>query len=140
MSRTNRETALPFILKEIISVDRIEDCNFLSKKYLLVDGEVVVCPSLTKIWTNGIYVFKSKSPELATNPFFCCLIKAYTAMMFSPILAQFFLWLAMTSKGHWVSDAELKREAYLYTKAYGITETTYSMNVKEAIERAHGIG
>lgn len=34
MSRTNRETALPFILKEIISVDRIEDCNFLSKKYL----------------------------------------------------------------------------------------------------------
>lgn len=46
----------------------------------------------------------------------------------------------MTSKGHWVSDAELKREAQIYTKAYGITETTYSMNVKEAIERAHGIG
>lgn len=107
MSRDDRMTALPFVLKEANCVDRIEDCNFLSKVYLLVDGEVVVSPSLTKIWTNGVFVSTAKSRELATNPMFVCLTKAYTAMIFSPILSDFFIWLASTQAGHWVTDEEL---------------------------------
>lgn len=131
----NGETRkLPFKLKEIILIDKLEQCGFFSKLYFYDHGKVTVAPRINKIWENGLFIPKSKSLDLATNPFMVCIIKAYTAKMVSPLLYTFFIWLAQTNPGSFTSEGDMMREARMWTKMHGVHEGTFTLTAQQKIE------